>query len=465
MVESDPEIEFADMARNGMEGVEMVRNLRPDCITLDIEMPRMNGLEALDIIMREFPTPALVVSSLSTEGAAVILEALEKGAMDYIPKTQSYVAIDITKVKDELIRKVKAIVGQNPTLRSGFMAALKRRQKRREALDADVADDEMVPIPARIKAKDYKILAIGVSTGSPPLVQYILENLSPDFPFGIMVAQHMPATFTKTFADRLNKLSPLEVMEAEHGEEIKKGTVLIGKGGQHIITERRGTHVVLDMSQNHEGYLYFPPADLMFASAANVYGAQTLGVILTGMGQDGLIDLRETRKAGGTIVAQDEETGVVYGMPKAVASTRIDPFILFSGNLRTNSRAYSVTALSLVILFVEDSPTMRRIISNSLRRLGFADIIEAENGVDALEKLEGHTVQLVVNDWNMPEMNGAELVKTLRADANFNSVPIVMITTRGMKDDVITAMKLGVNAYVIKPFTPDILKQRLDSIM
>ena len=117
------------------------------------------------------------------------------------------------------------------------------------------------------------------------------------------------------------------------------------------------------------------------------------------------------------------------------------------------------------VLFVEDSPTMRRIISNSLKRLGFADIIEAENGVDALEKLEGNNVNLVVTDWNMPEMNGAELVKTLRANPDFNSVPIVMITTRGMKDDVIMAMKLGVNAYVIKPFTPEILKQKLDTVL
>ncbi len=117
------------------------------------------------------------------------------------------------------------------------------------------------------------------------------------------------------------------------------------------------------------------------------------------------------------------------------------------------------------VLFVEDSPTMRRIIANSLRRLGFADIIEAENGIDALEKLEGNMVNLVVTDWNMPEMNGAELVKVLRSKPEFSMVPIVMITTRGMKDDVITAMKLGVNAYVIKPFTPEILKQKLDSVL
>ena len=116
------------------------------------------------------------------------------------------------------------------------------------------------------------------------------------------------------------------------------------------------------------------------------------------------------------------------------------------------------------VLFVEDSPTMRRIIANSLAKLGYSDIIEAENGVDALEKIDGQTIDLVVTDWNMPEMNGAELVKKLRADSAFDDVPIVMITTRGMKDDVMTAMKLGVNAYVIKPFTPDVLKTKLDSV-
>lgn len=333
MVESDPEIEVVGMARDGLEGVEMVRNFRPDCVTLDLEMPRMNGLQALDIIMKEVPTPVLVVSSISTEGAEITLEALDKGAMDYIPKTQSYVAIDITKIKEELLRKVKAIVQQNPTSRPGFMAALKRRQKRRDALDTGGDKEEAVSIPVDLKAKDYNILAIGVSTGGPPVVQHILENLGPDFPFGILVAQHMPAVFTKPFADRLNKLSPLEVKEAEHGDEIKKGTVLIGKGGKHIIAERKGTHVIIDMSQNPEGHLYFPSADLMFASAAKVYGSHTLGVILTGMGQDGLLGLRDTRKAGGTIVAQNEESCVVYGMPKVVVDDGIADIVTSAVNM------------------------------------------------------------------------------------------------------------------------------------
>lgn len=297
----------------------MVRNFKPDCITLDLEMPRMNGLQALDIIMREIPTPILVVSSISTEGAAITLEALDKGAMDYIPKTQTFVAINIISIKDELLRKVKAIVGQRPTSRKAFMAALNRRQDRQTALEDKDANDR-TPIAPSLINKDHSVLAIGVSTGGPPVVQHILKNLDSDFPIGILVAQHMPATFTKPFAERLNKLSPLQVKEAVH--------------------------------------------HLEFAQWAR-----------------------------------------------------------FCGDYRGRTWC---------------------------RRIG---------------KLEGRMVDLVVTDWNMPEMNGAELVKKLCDDDAFMSVPIVMITTRGMKDDVVTAMKLVVNAYVIKPFTPAILKQKLDAIL
>lgn len=333
MAESDPDIKVVGMARDGMEGVEMVRNLKPDCITLDIEMPRMNGLEALDIIMRETPTPALVVSSISTEGAEVTLEALDRGAMDYIPKTQSFVAIDITSIKDELVRKVKSIVAHGPTKRSAFMDAIRRRQRRAEALEEAPEPGDEVEIPDSLLNKNYKVVAIGVSTGGPPVVQHILENLPGDFPVGIMVAQHMPALFTQPFAERLNKLSALTVKEAEHGESLQKGTVLIGKGGQHMVAQRQGTSVVLDMNQRPDGLLYYPSADLMFSSVTTVYGGHTLGVILTGMGQDGLLGLREMDRANGTIVAQNEETCVVYGMPKVVVDDGIADIVASAANI------------------------------------------------------------------------------------------------------------------------------------
>ena len=333
MIESDPEIRVVGMARDGQEGVDMVRNLKPDCITLDLEMPRMNGLEALDIIMRETPTPTLVVSSISTEGAEVTLEALDRGAVDYIPKTQSFVAIDIISIKEELLRKIKSIVAHAPTKRKAFMEAIQRRQNRAEALENNSDDEDIIPIKPSLLNKNYQVLAIGVSTGGPPVVQHILENLPGDFPVGVMVAQHMPAVFTKPFAERLNKLSALNVKEAEHGEALEKGTVLIGKGGQHMVAHRKGTSVVLDMNQRPEGLLYYPSADLMFSSLTAVYGGKTLGVILTGMGRDGLLGLREANKANGTIIAQNEETCVVYGMPKAVVDDGIADIVASAAHI------------------------------------------------------------------------------------------------------------------------------------
>ncbi|MCH8326956.1 MAG: chemotaxis response regulator protein-glutamate methylesterase [Candidatus Marinimicrobia bacterium] len=333
MVESDPEIQVVGMARDGAEGVEMVRNLKPDCITLDLEMPRMNGLEALDIIMRDTPTPTLVVSSISTEGAEITLEALDRGAMDYIPKTQSFVAIDITSIKDELLRKIKSIVAHAPTKRRAFMDAIQRRRNRAEALENSTEDGANIPIKQSLINKDYQVLAMGVSTGGPPVVQYILENLPGDFPVGVMVAQHMPEVFTKPFAERLNKLSPLNVKEAEHGETLEKGTVLIGKGGQHMVVQRKGNSVIVDMSQRPEGLLYYPSADLMFSSLASVFGEHTLGVILTGMGHDGLLGLRDTNKANGTIIAQNEETCVIYGMPKAVVDDGIADIVASAAHI------------------------------------------------------------------------------------------------------------------------------------
>ena len=334
MVESDSEIKVVGKARDGFEGVEMVRKFKPDCVTLDLEMPRMNGLQALDIIMKEVPTPVLVVSSISTEGAEVTLEALDKGAMDYVAKSQSFVAIDITQIREDLIRKIKTIVGQRPIEKMAFMRALKRRQNRQAAL-ADQAELNEVSVPATLKSKKYALVAIGVSTGGPPVVQHILENLPADFPVGIVIAQHMPETFTKPFAARLDKLSSLEVREAEPGDQVTKGVVLIGRGGKHMVVERKGAHVMVDITTKPDGLLYFPSADQLFSSTTATFGSQSLGVILTGMGQDGLLGLKEMNASHGTILAQDEESCVVYGMPKVVVDAGIADIVTSAMNMPT----------------------------------------------------------------------------------------------------------------------------------
>ncbi len=326
MLESDPEIKVVGMARNGEQGVEMVKKFKPDCVTMDIEMPQMSGLEALEIIMREVPTPVLMVSSISTEGAAVTLEALDKGAVDFIAKTQSFVAIDITKIRDDLILKVKNIVSQRPTRKRAFMEALERRRDRQKSLE-EISEHEPLSIPSRLIGRKHSVVAIGVSTGGPPIVQHILENLPADFPAGILVAQHMPEVFTKPFADRLNKVSALEVKEAEHGDRITKGAALIGRGGKHLVVGRQKAQVMVNLTTKPDDLLYFPSADVLFSSTVNTFGSQTLGIILTGMGHDGLQGLKEVNTNGGTIVAQNEESCVVYGMPKAAVDAGIADMI------------------------------------------------------------------------------------------------------------------------------------------
>jgi len=333
MAEEDPEIKVVGMARDGFEGVEMTKKLKPDCITLDMEMPRMNGIEALEIIMREVPTPVLVVSSISTEGAEITLEALAKGAMDFIPKTQSFVAIDIVEIKNLLIQKVRTISKKGVPTSTPILAALKRRRERRETLADQGEHPAVFQIPEVIKDRKYSIVAIGVSTGGPPVVQHILDNLPADFPTGIIIAQHMPETFTKPFADRLNKSSPLEVKEAADGDELTKGKVLIGRGGKHLKLRRQGTKVLAQLATEPSNLLYFPSADVLFDSAINVYSQNALGVILTGMGHDGLEGLKNLHARGGTILAQDEASCVVYGMPKAAVDAGITDVVTAGANM------------------------------------------------------------------------------------------------------------------------------------
>ena len=329
MMESDPEIEVIAMARDGQEGIDSIRKLKPDCVTLDIEMPRMNGLEALDIIMKEMPLPVLMVSSLTTEGAQMTLEAMDRGAVDFIPKTQSFVAMDITKIKEDLLSKIHSVVASKLANRGVYWTAAKRRKERLQALDKK----RPLSVPRTLKVKPYGLLAVGVSTGGPPVVQHLLENLEADFPVGIVVAQHMPASFTGPFAERLNRLTPLEVREAEQDDEVIKGTVLIGRGGKHLALARRSGKVIVDVSEDPAGLLYFPSVDVLYSSAVNVFGSRTLGVILTGMGKDGVIGLHEISAIGGTIVAQDEETCVVYGMPRAAVEAGIADLVVPGGDV------------------------------------------------------------------------------------------------------------------------------------
>lgn len=322
MLSSDPEIKIVGTARDGLEAIEKVVSLAPDIVTMDVEMPRMDGLTALKNIMEKNPVPVIMVSSLTVDGAKVTLDALDLGAVDFIPKNLSELSINIVKIREMLLDKIKQI-------------AKKGINRRRMALPArrpSVTKAEETPraFPVRTTGeRRVGIVSIGTSTGGPKALQEIIPKLPKDFPVPIVIAQHMPANFTGPFAERLNQLSQISVKEAEDGELLKNGVVYIAPGRGHMRVKRvRGIETVISISENKEDFIYRPSVDALMASVSEFFPGRSLGVILTGMGNDGVKGLAELKKSGGRIFAQDEETCVVYGMPKAVVDAGIADKVL-----------------------------------------------------------------------------------------------------------------------------------------
>ena len=308
MLSSDPEIKVIGTARDGVEAVEKVALLKPDVVTMDVEMPRMDGIEALRLIMDKTPVPVIMVSSLTVEGAHVTLDALDHGAVDFIPKNLSELSINIVKIKAMLIDKVKQIA------RSG----IGKKRKIPPPTSRQTAAPRVIPVRATGERR-VNVVAIGTSTGGPRALQEIIPRLPRDFPVPIVIAQHMPANFTKSFADRLNQLSQITVREAEEGEALKAGVALIAPGRGHMRVMRpRGIETVVSISENKEEFIYRPSVDYLMQSISELFPGRALGVILTGMGNDGALGLAAMKKTGSRIFAQNEETCVVYGMPRAV---------------------------------------------------------------------------------------------------------------------------------------------------
>ncbi len=310
MLESDESIKVIATARDGEEGYNLTKKLHPDLVTMDIEMPKMDGLTSLQKIMKDCPTPVIMVSSLTTEGAESTIKALEYGAVDFIPKELSYINVNIIKIKEELVRKVKEIVKQ-----SSLRERLKRLRKLREP-----STHETIPPSAKSLPKiGFKAIAMGISTGGPLSLQKIIPQLSKKINCPIFIVQHMPPKFTKSLADRLNSMSQLEVKEAENKEAVRNGVVYIAPGGLHMTVDRNnlGTFFV-SVSNEPSSSLHRPSVDIMIDSVIDGFGKNILGVIMTGMGKDGLEGIRKLKQLGGFCVAQDEESCVVYGMPKAV---------------------------------------------------------------------------------------------------------------------------------------------------
>ncbi|OIQ51501.1 Chemotaxis response regulator protein-glutamate methylesterase of group 1 operon [Pseudodesulfovibrio hydrargyri] len=310
MLDKDPGITVVGVARNGRVGLDMVRKLDPDVVTMDIEMPEMDGLTALRHIMMECPRPVLMVSSLTTEGAESTLKAMELGAVDFIPKQLSKVSLDIIKIERDLIEKVKTVAARK--MRHVAARAAAPRKVRR-------------PVTAtRAGGRPVRdVVAIGVSTGGPPVVQKILSSLPADFPAGILIAQHMPAAFTGPFAARLDSVSQITVKEAENGDVLRPGHAYVAPGGRHIILDQKVSHINVLVTDEPADALYKPSANVLIGSVAQAVGRRGLGVILTGMGNDGCEGIRALKGKGGRALAQSDSTCVVYGMPKAVVENNL----------------------------------------------------------------------------------------------------------------------------------------------
>ncbi|MCG9713215.1 chemotaxis response regulator protein-glutamate methylesterase [Shewanella insulae] len=329
IVTKDADLEVIGTASNGAEAVKLAQQLKPQVITMDIEMPVMDGISAVREIMAKCPTPILMFSSLTHDGAKATLDALEAGALDFLPKRFE----DIATNKDEAIsllqQRIKALgrrrvfrpilprtTPTKPTTTSGASPAREAVQPQR------TAPRSSAPV-ARASGKKYKLLLIGTSTGGPVALQRILTKLPANYPHPILLIQHMPAAFTPAFAARLNGLCAIDVKEAQNGDQLRAGCAYLAPGGMQMMLERGGTYGRIKIVAGSMDMNYKPCVDITFASASKLSGGETLAVVLTGMGADGREGARMLKNVGATIWAQDEASCVVYGMPQAVTAAGI----------------------------------------------------------------------------------------------------------------------------------------------
>ncbi len=305
VLESDPELQVIGAAADPYEAVALMRETAPDVITLDIEMPRMDGVTFLQKIMAQHPIPVLVCSSYTTAGSDVTARVFQHGAVDIITKPRLGTEAFLAEARIVICDAVKAAARVRPD-------RLRQRVAARPKLTADAVLSKSSRVP---DVATERIIAIGASTGGTEAVGVVLEALPSECP-GIVVVQHMPEGFTRSFADNLDTFCRLKVKEAADGDPILPGQVLIAPGGRHTMIKRQGQRYTVEVRDGPLVSRHRPSVDVLFRSAARYAGANATGVILTGMGDDGAVGLKEMRDAGAFTIAQDEESSVVFGMPK-----------------------------------------------------------------------------------------------------------------------------------------------------
>ncbi|WP_130908472.1 MULTISPECIES: chemotaxis response regulator protein-glutamate methylesterase [unclassified Pseudomonas] len=336
ILSADSNIQVVGTATNGKEAIDQALALKPDVITMDYEMPMMDGITAVRHIMQRCPTPVLMFSSLTHEGARVTLDALDAGAVDFLPKNFEDISRNPEKVKQLLCEKILSISRSNRRV-SAYSApapvaapAPTPTPSTSSYGSSAPVRPAPAPIPVRThaptqsspapKRKAYKLVAIGTSTGGPVALQRVLTQLPANFPAPIVLIQHMPAAFTKAFAERLDKLCRISVKEAEDGDILRPGLALLAPGGKQMMIDGRGAVKILP---GDERLNYKPCVDITFGSAAKSYGDKVLAVVLTGMGADGREGARLLKQGGSSIWAQDEASCVIYGMPMAIVKAEL----------------------------------------------------------------------------------------------------------------------------------------------
>ena len=302
---AEPDFTVIDTARNGKDAVEKVKKLKPDLVTMDVEMPVMDGLQSLEIIMRDTPVPIVMVSSLTRDGAEATIRALELGAVDFVAKSAGPIS-SISGIRNELLDKCRAAAQANVT-------QLVKKMKS----SVTTVKPFLPPVQSAIKPTDERLVAIGTSTGGPRALQEILSKLQGNLPCGLVIVQHMPPGFTKSLSERLNSLSALTVKEAQNNDVIRNGTAFIAPGDYHMTLEREGNTTVVKLDQKPPIGGHRPAVDPMMESVAKIYGQRAIGVILTGMGHDGSKGITAIKKQQGYTIAEDQSTSVVFGMPKS----------------------------------------------------------------------------------------------------------------------------------------------------
>lgn len=324
ILSSDPNIQVIGTATNGREAIDKAIELKPDVITMDYEMPMMDGITAVRQIMQRCPTPVLMFSSLTHEGARVTLDALDAGAVDFLPKNFEDISRNPEKVKRLLCEKVNTISRSNRRYSSAAAAVATPVARPASAPSGLAPAAPRTAAPAQASAaprrKAYRLVAIGTSTGGPVALQRVLTQLPASFPAPIVLIQHMPAAFTKAFAERLDKLCNIRVKEAEDGDLLRPGLALLAPGGKQMMVDGRGAIRILP---GDERLHYRPCVDVTFGSAAKAFHDKVLAVVLTGMGADGREGARMLKQSGSQVWTQDEASCVIYGMPMAVAKANL----------------------------------------------------------------------------------------------------------------------------------------------